>query len=502
MQHANQLEQFLQKDKTKRAEVKKHAENAKIFVHAHVKNLIKDFILYKKTHGTQKEKEYYVHMTEKKFIQMLMKKKYFTFFKTSAGKNQFIINDGNQETKFNNFNEWKMYQISYEQSEDFNIEKSLTIDEIKIASFISTTSQTHFINRGDRNNNAKIATGHLSQGYFAAQVGCCFEAENWLEWQDILITKAQNTKENGYGSETQMMSIQVKTNQIWEQFYSLINEVKKKDQLLFDAIDSVIKNFQTYHKETKIDQIQYVKLTANEENPIYFYINAYKARMKAILVPFLKMAEQVGMKEKKDIALYVTGLGLGAWSELPEPYEKMQTIRILPFALQKEFQAYFAVTVDDKINLLQYLCAYLQIKIYEDYFKTNKNTKIKELYFAWFLNNKDSTDTMLKLNSYANLKNEIKVKEDGRVKELTKWNKTDVFWTTLPPASSYFEKEDRINVSNFAWDGATHVGNEYWLGEQYLSQSADPAAVACSHIGTYQNPWINETLLENIEFVE
>ncbi|QQR54197.1 DUF4804 domain-containing protein [bacterium] len=539
MQDNNTIKTFFEKiDKNEKGtvqnEIVSFAQDAKIFVDDNILDLISEILTFKVLAGSKKEREYYKKFLSnpnelslidedtyrkdgyklrgdttatfqtKLFLQSLMKKKYFTFFNTREENGTFIVNNGIAlEGNFKNFQAWKEVQIKKESEGDFDIENVLTLDEMKIASLISTMSQTHFINNGRRQNNARLEleTLRLNKGYVAAQVGCCFETENWLEWQDILITKAQNTKENGYGLVSEI-SVQVKTHQIWEQFYSDINKVKWNDKLMFDEVNSVIKKFQTYHKETKIDQIQYVKLTASEENPIYFYIDAYKARMKAVLVPFLKMAEQIGTKEKKDIALYVTGLGLGVWSELPEPYKEMQTIRILPSALQQEFQTYFDVTVNDNINLLQYLCAYLQIKIYEAYFKNNKNTRIKELYFAWFLNNKDSTSTVLKLNSDANLKNEINVEKDGRIKELTKWNKTHVFWTTLPPASSYFEKENRINVSNFAWDGATHVGNEYWLGEKYLSQSADPAAVACSHIGTYQNPWINEKLLENIEFVE
>lgn len=49
---------------------------------------------------------------------------------------------------------------------------------------------------------------------------------------------------------------------------------------------------------------------------------------------------------------------------------------------------------------------------------------------------------------------------------------------------------------NFAWDGGSYVGNEYWNGE--LSASGDPAAACCSSITTSMNPDRNPEFLENL----
>lgn len=52
-----------------------------------------------------------------------------------------------------------------------------------------------------------------------------------------------------------------------------------------------------------------------------------------------------------------------------------------------------------------------------------------------------------------------------------------------------------VTVAMFAWDGNSYVGNEYYLGKEYLSVSGDPAAAACSAISELMNPDINRAML-------
>ena len=102
----------------------------------------------------------------------------------------------------------------------------------------------------------------------------------------------------------------------------------------------------------------------------------------------------------------------------------------------------------------------ITIDVYHELINTNSYLFISDLYFAWF-------------------KNETEPKNKSDIK---------VFYGKRDPAECLNDKS-KLLVCNFAWDGNSYPGNEYWLG--HLSGSGDPSAICCSLVGQLGNWDVN-----------
>lgn len=72
------------------------------------------------------------------------------------------------------------------------------------------------------------------------------------------------------------------------------------------------------------------------------------------------------------------------------------------------------------------------------------------------------------------------------------------FSDELKASEKRSDGKDTALCVNFAWDGGSYVGNEYWLGEGYFGASGDPAAACCSSIAFSMNPEINPQFLDKL----
>jgi hypothetical protein len=151
-----------------------------------------------------------------------------------------------------------------------------------------------------------------------------------------------------------------------------------------------------------------------------------------VIEPCLKDAQQRGKKALKKVYLHVTGLGLGVWIIIPEQEQLL---------------------VDVYADIIQKLGSEL--------------SEISDLNFSYFKNS----------NWNSINKSHIKIQFSLR-------NPADILKN---------EDKNKMLIAQYAWDGNSYPGNEYWAG--YLDASGDPAAACCSTISELQNPKINLNVL-------
>ncbi|MCX5922709.1 MAG: DUF4804 domain-containing protein [Candidatus Dependentiae bacterium] len=168
------------------------------------------------------------------------------------------------------------------------------------------------------------------------------------------------------------------------------------------------------------------------------YLNneVYKKRMRLVIEPFLRDAHKRGTEQNKKTYVHNVGLGIGVW------------------AVNQEIQAQ------------------LMLEVYAEIIDQNDLSSIADIDFSWF---PATTQTC------------------GGAKDGQKYKNITLHFSKRNPADPLIGKnKDKLLIANYAWDGNSYPGNEYWAG--MLNASGDPAAACCSTISELQNPLINTHL--------
>lgn len=181
-------------------------------------------------------------------------------------------------------------------------------------------------------------------------------------------------------------------------------------------------------------------MPAEEGDTVFFYFDTvmYKKRMAMVIEPFLLDAQKRGVDVGKKVYVHAVGLGLGVWQILD---------------LQGQLM------VDTYVEIINRLGA-------------SALSHISDIDFSWVK---------------ATLKEDVLKKLPINIK-----------FSSRNPADKLIGADSgKLIVAQYAWDGGSYPGNEYWAG--MLDASGDPAAACCSTIAELQNPIINPYLLKACE---
>lgn len=172
------------------------------------------------------------------------------------------------------------------------------------------------------------------------------------------------------------------------------------------------------------------------------YINndVYKKRLRMVIEPFLVAANQYAADNHKKAYVDASRIGLGSWA------------------------------VDASVQTP------LQLQVYAEILSEIALPWISDINFGRFQNDaKKIFDDLLTRYDFTKAGNHVKVSHEER-----------------EPATKLTGNLDgKLLINNYAWDGNSYPGNEFWLGKNYLSASSDPAAACYSQIAELQNPLIN-----------
>ena len=187
--------------------------------------------------------------------------------------------------------------------------------------------------------------------------------------------------------------------------------------------------FPTLEQAKKTTIKRFIKTQENQ----YFDSLIYKKRMYMVIAPFLQEAQKRGLEKNQKVYVRAIGLGLGVW-------------KILSNQISLLFDVYEQCLHDFGSQL----------------------TQITDIEFCHFGQGKAPVG-MENAEQYKNI---------------------SIHYSFANIADKLPSMHDqKLLVTQYAWDANAYPGNEYWAG--LLNASGDPAAACCSTITQLANPVIN-----------
>ncbi|XP_017470032.1 PREDICTED: uncharacterized protein LOC108361785 isoform X1 [Rhagoletis zephyria] len=269
-------------------EIEKQIGSAYPVIHERVLGLYLAFLEHKCKYGNDLERVIYNDMTVTGLVQRLLEKRCAAFV---GPLDDYLLLKG-RKTMANFFDVG-----TADEKAPLVLKDVLSYDEIKLSAFLSFSSHTEFLNDGRRFNCGIIEEDKSKieiEGVIIGIIGGRFEAEDVMEWQDIMITSMQNTKERGYGftakAAKKVKKRSVDYRQLWTRFY-------EQQDLIYDKVENVVSP--RFYKDPQTRSI-FDNLIMEKRYSITFDTLLLEANAR-------------GAAAAKQVYLHVVGIGLGAW---------------------------------------------------------------------------------------------------------------------------------------------------------------------------------------------
>ncbi|XP_066996323.2 uncharacterized protein [Anabrus simplex] len=256
--------------------------------------LFVNFLEHKRKYGSSVERSFYTNMGLLELVHRLLEKRAVSFI---GGVDCYQLANGEK-----GYGGWDLVGTDNEVA-PLLLKNCLSYDEMKLSALLSVSSHTVFINDGRRKNRGIVAgPGERieREGVVVGLIGPRLTRRGVNEFQEVFVTKDQNTKRNGYGSvpdETEDGG-KYEWRKIWAQFYGVENNLP--------SYDEAIKNYRASKKRV------YQRFTELNERELFDNM-VYQKRIAVSAETLLLEAEHRAVTAGTTAYVHVVGIGLGVW---------------------------------------------------------------------------------------------------------------------------------------------------------------------------------------------
>nr|CAD7432017.1 unnamed protein product [Timema monikensis] len=408
-----------------------HANSAYPLLHESALYLYTEFLDHKRKYGTATEKAVYDKMGVVDLVQRLLEKRAVTFY---GKRDAYLLISGKKGVQG-----WEYVgKDNGEEKPPLVLEQVLSYDEMKLSALLSVSSHSTFINDGNRNNKGEPSSPKDLQrhGVIVGLIGTRLSRPNFMEWQEIVVTKRQNVELNGYGQPpgdtangARAPTSLNRWRKVWSDFYGITPHLPTYEELS-EKIESL----------SAADQARYLKLPGHTG---IFDNDMFKKRLSVSIDTLLLEAEHRAAERNTTAYIHVVGIGLGVWK------------------CSKHQEEVFLEAFADCLARLQ-----------------PRLSHVSDINFAWFYEKTCGGTSHGKTFRTGDSEGHIRM-----------------FFSKRPPHERLSDPRDagKLLVVSYAWDGNALPGNEFWVKK--LSSSGDPAAACSTQVAELHNPHINKKVV-------